>query len=137
MIYSVLKLFVVICCLCFKDILKAFDDFKNSKKVCEVMSFDTWKFAYSLRIQYIIHWDKTQMLKKFSSIKIKGTKNALFFVSRTPTHHSFTFSLRLLYKLKYKVCLSKTVCGIFHFWFRFIFIKFHIFVQQSAWSLWL
>ena len=29
------------------------------------------------------------MLKKILSDKIKGTKNALFFLSRTPTHHSF------------------------------------------------
>ena len=33
-------------------------------------------------IQYTIHWDETQMLKKFPSIKIIGTKNALFFVFR-------------------------------------------------------
>ena len=29
-----------------------------------------------------------------------------------------------------KVWLSKTVCGIFHFWFRFVFIKVYIFFQQ-------
>ena len=34
-----------------------------------------------------------QMLKKFSLGKISGTKNALFFLSRAPTHHSFTFNL--------------------------------------------
>ena len=33
-------------------------------------------------IQYTIHWDETQMLKKFPSIKIIGTKNSLFFVFR-------------------------------------------------------
>ena len=78
-------------------------------------------------IQYTIHWDKTQMFKKFSS----------FFLSRAPTHHSFTFNLRFLYELKHKVRLSKTVCGIFHFRFRFVFIKVYIFVQQNAWILWL
>ena len=88
-------------------------------------------------IQYTIHWDKTQILKKFPSDKINGTKNALFFLSRAPTHHSFTFNLRFLYELKHKVRLSKTVCGIFHFWFRFVFIKVYIFVQQNAWILWL
>ena len=74
------------------------------------------------------------MLKKFSSDKINGTKNALFFLSRALTHHSFTFNLRFLYELKPKVRLSKTVCGIFHFRFRFVFIKVYIFVQQNAWT---
>ena len=88
-------------------------------------------------IQYTIHWDKTKMLKKFPSDKINGTKNALFFLSRAPTHHSFTFNLRFLYELKHKIHLSKTVWGIFHFRFCFIFIKVCIFVKQNAWILWL
>ena len=53
------------------------------------------------------------MLKKFSSDEISGTKNVLFFLSRSSTHHSFTFDLVFLYGLKHKVRLSKTVCGIF------------------------
>ena len=64
------------------------------------------------------------MLKKIPSDKINGTKNALFFLSRAPTHHSFTFNLQFLYELKHKVRLSKTVCGIFHLRFRSVFIKF-------------
>ena len=32
------------------------------------------------------------MLKKFPPDKINGTKNALFFLSQTPTHHSFTLT---------------------------------------------
>ena len=68
------------------------------------------------------------MLKTVPSDRINGTKNTLFFLSRAPTHHNFTFDLRLLYELKYKVCLSKTVCGVFRFRFRFIFIKVCIFV---------
>ena len=75
------------------------------------------------------------MLKTLNSEKIHGTKNALFYLSRAPTHHSFTFNLRFLYELKHKVRLSKTVCGIFHFRFRFVFIKVYIFVQQNAWTL--
>ena len=31
-----------------------------------------------------------------------------------------------------KVWLSKTVCGISHFWFRFVFIKVYIFFQQKV-----
>ena len=77
------------------------------------------------------------MLKKFPSYKINGTKNALSFLLRAPTHHSFTFNLRFLYELKRKVRLYKTVFGIFHFRFRFVFIKVYDFVQQNAWTLWL
>ena len=75
------------------------------------------------------------MLKKFPLGKINGTKNALFFLSRAPTHHSFTLNLRFLYELKRKVGLSETVCEIFHFRFLFIFIKVYIFFQQNAWTL--
>ena len=85
-------------------------------------------------IRFTIHWDKTQILKKIFSDKINGTKNALFFLSRAPTHHSFTFDLWFSYELRHKVRLSKTVCGIFYFRFRFIFIKV---VQQNAWTFWL
>ena len=46
------------------------------------------------------------MLKIFPSDKINGTKNALFFLSRGPTHHSFIFTLRFLYELKHKARLS-------------------------------
>ena len=56
------------------------------------------------------------MFKKLSSDKINGTKNALLFLSRAPTHHSFTFNLRFLHELKHNVRLSKTVgFSIFHF----------------------
>ena len=75
------------------------------------------------------------MLKKFPSEKINGTKDHLFFLSRAPTHHSFTFNFWFLYELKRKVRLFKTVCGIFHFRFHFVFIKVYIFVQQNASTL--
>ena len=78
------------------DTLKAFDDFKSKRKVYKVMFFD----------------------------KRNGTKNALFFLARAPTHHSLTFNLRLLYELKREVDLSKTVCGMFHFQFRFALLNF-------------
>ena len=79
-------------------------------------------------VSFLICWDKTQMLRKFPSDKINGTKNALFFLSRAPTHNSFTFNVRFLCDMKHKVCLSKPVCGIFHFRFCFVFIKDYIFV---------
>ena len=75
------------------------------------------------------------MLKKFPSDKISGTKNALFLLLWTPSHHSFTFNLRFLDEVKQKVYLSKTACGIFHFRFRFVFMKVYIFVQKDAWTL--
>ena len=68
------------------------------------------------------------MLKKSPSDKINDTKNALFFLSQVPTHHSFTFNLRFLHELKHKVHLFKNVCGIFPFQFRFVFIYFSIWV---------
>ena len=34
-----------------------------------------------------------QMLQKFLSDKSNGTKNALLFLLRAPTHHSFAFNL--------------------------------------------
>ena len=75
-----------------------------------------------------------QLLKKLPSDEINGTKNALFFLSQAPTHHSFTFNFRVLYELKCKVRVPKTMCGIFHFRFHFVFIKINIFVQQNAWT---
>ena len=75
------------------------------------------------------------MFKKNPSGKTSITKNALFFPSRAPTHHRFTFNLRFLYEPKHKIRLSKTVCRIFHFRFLFVFIKVYIFVQQNEWTL--
>ena len=46
--------------------------------------------------------------------------------------NSLTFNLRFLYELKHRVRLSKSVCETFRFWFRFVFIKIYIFVQQRA-----
>ena len=50
------------------------------------------------------------MLKKRPSDKIARAKNTLFFLSRAPTHRSFTFILRYLHELKRKVLVSKTIC---------------------------
>ena len=88
----------------------------------------------SLLIKKRVHWDKTKILQKFPSDKLNGTKNALFFLSRAPTNHTFTFNCLFLYELKHMVQLSRTVRGIFHFRFRLIFIVY-IFVQQKTWTL--
>ena len=79
-----------------------------------------------------MHSDIAQIFKKFAWDKINGTKDALFSFSQASTHHSFTFNMRFLYELEHKVCLSTTVCGIFHFQFRFPFVKVYIFVQQNS-----
>ena len=81
-------------------------------------------------IQYTIHLHKTQILKKFPSDKINGTKSVLFFLSRAPTHHSFTFNLRFLYDLKHKVRLSKTVFGFFIFDSVSFLLKFIFFFNK-------
>ena len=39
---------------------------------------------------------KNTNYKKPCSDKINGTKNYLFFLSQTPTHHNVTFNLRFL-----------------------------------------
>ena len=121
-----------------KDTLKTFDLLKTSNKSVWSNTFWYAKVCIFWKcIQYTRHWDKTQILKKFPSDKISGTRNTLFFLSRAPTHHSFTFNLRFLYELKHKVYLFKTVCGILHFRFSFVFIKVCIFVQQNTWTPWL
>ena len=61
------------------------------------------------------------MLKKLLSDKMKVTKNALFFLWRAPTHHSFTFNLQFLYELKHNFRLSKSVWD---------FIKVYIFFYK-------
>ena len=101
-----------------KDSLKACNDFKSKKKVNKVM-FLMYKCMY---IVYSIHYalSKIQMLKKLSFNKINGTKNALLFLSRAPTHDHITFNLRFLYELKHKVRLPKGVCRIFYFRFCFV-----------------
>ena len=87
-----------------------------------------WKF-----IQYTIHWDKTQMLKIFPSDKINITKM-----------HFFSFLSSKLITVLLLICnsytdwsfhLSKTLCGIFHFRFLFVFIKLYIFFHQKARTL--
>ena len=50
-----------------------------------VKVFIFWKF-----IQYTIHWDKTQMLKKFPFDRIQVAKMHPFFLLQAPDHHSFT-----------------------------------------------
>ena len=61
------------------------------------------KYIFWKLIQSTIHWDKTQMLKKFPSDEINDQKNALFFLSLASTHYNFFFNLQFLYELKHMV----------------------------------
>ena len=67
-------------CTDFKETPKAFNNFRNkqngewSNVFWYVKTCLFWKC-----IQYTIYRDKTQMLKKITSKKINGIKNALFF----------------------------------------------------------
>ena len=68
------------------------------------------------------------MLKKFSSDKADGTKNALFFLSRAPTHHCFTFNFdsymsRNTRFVSLKLCVWDFAFSItFRFLLKFIFL---------------
>ena len=105
----------------FKNILKAFDNLKHKQKsACSYVFWYVKVCIFWKCIKYTIHWDKTQMLKIFPSDKISVTKNAQFFLSRAPTHHNLIYDSC---ELKHKVRLSKTMYGVFHFQFCFMFLK--------------
>ena len=94
----------------FKNTLKAFGDFKKKQKCVRSNVFWYVKVCIFWKcIQYIIQWDKAQMLNKFVSDKLNGAKYVPFF-SRAATYHSLTFDLRFWYEVKQMVCLYKTVC---------------------------
>ena len=97
----------------FQDILNLFTSLKPRKKVYVVLSFN----MYILKVYTI------QMLTKFPSDKINGTKNALFFILRDPTNFSFLLACDSYMILK--VRLSKSFCGILISSFVFLFIKVH------------
>ena len=59
------------------------------------------------------------------------------FSFRELTLISFIFYSWFLSEPRHKLHLSKSVCGIFHFRFRFVFIKAWFFVQQKARTLWI
>ena len=86
-------------------------------------------YVYSSSLFNTLYIEIKQMLEQFPLDKINSTKNALLI-------YGFNFNLRFLYELKHEVRLSKTLSGIFHFQFRFVFIKVYIFVQQNTWILW-
>ena len=106
-----------------------FSTILTSKKVHEVMFFDMWN--YSERFFNTLYTEIKQKCWK------NVTKNALFFLSRVPTHHSFIFIYWFLNELKHKVSIFKSMCGIFRFQSGFVFIKVFIFAKKTPWTLWL
>ena len=70
-------------------------------------------------IQYTIHWDKTQMLKKIPFDKINGTKNALIFFSELQliTVLPLIFESYASWSTRF---VSKTVCGFSIFDYIFL-----------------
>ena len=61
------------------------------------------------------------MLKRLPLDKITGSKNAFFFLSQTPTHHTVTFNMRSLYELKHMARLFKTIFDSVSSLLKFIF----------------
>ena len=116
----------------FKDTLKVFDDFKSNKRKWSnvfwyVKVYIFWKF-----IQYTIHWDKTQKLKKFHSDKINDTKNALFFFRKIQLvtgllsfRNSYTSWSTWFISLKLCVGFSIFESVLFLLNFTFLFNKKH------------
>ena len=115
-----------------KDTLKAFDDFKNKQK--SVWSNVFWYVKVCIFwkcIQYTIYWDKTQMLKKFPSDKMKGTKNRelqLIIVLLLICDSYMSWSTRFVSP---KLCLGFSIFDSFSFLLKIIFLfnKMHGFFE--------
>ena len=97
---------------------------KISKQVYEKMFFDIYISMYILKA-YSIHYTLRQNtnVKESSFGQNKRYKKWCLFSFTSSSSSQFYFNLWFLYELKLKVCLSKTIGGIFHFRFRFVFIK--------------
>ena len=85
-------------------------------------------------VQYTLK-QNTNAEKIPSDKKRKTLQKSTFFLLRTPTHHSLSFTFNS--QLWYKVYFSKTVCKNFHFRFRLVFINVCIFTYKKGLALWL
>ena len=114
-----------------KCYLRLFTILKTSKK--DVWSNDFWYvkvYIFWKLMQYTIHWDKTQTLKKFPSDKINAAKTALFFFRELQL-----ITVLLLIRRSTRFIFLRLCLGLSHFRFRFIFIAVYIFVQQKELTL--
>ena len=87
-------------------------------------------------IQYIMHWDGTQILKILLWIKWTLQKMLSFFFRE---FQLITVLLLICdtYMNWNTSFVSLKLCGIFHFQLRLVFIKVYIFAQQNARTLFL
>ena len=94
------------------------------------------KYVYSESLFSTIHIEtKHKCWKNSFRQKKKTLQKSTFFLLRTPTHHSLSFTFNS--QLWYKVYFSKTVCKNFHFRFRLVFINVCIFTYKKGLALWL
>ena len=127
------------------------DNLSETKNVICFQPFLTMrKFLLDTRKDFLImrNFYLVEILSKPNSLTIVTSKKILkmsnyvlilsiFFLIMRIRNLQCTFNMQFLYDLRHKIRLSKIVCGIFHFRFRFVFIKVYIFLQQNAWPLWL
>ena len=119
-------------CNSLRDTLKAFNGFIN-KLIKNVWSNVLWfvkVYIFWKCIQYTIHWDKTQMLKKFPLDKINGkNKCPLFFFWKLQLiavlllicDFYLSWSARLA-SLKLMWDFPLSILFRFSFWFSVIFL---------------
>ena len=124
-----------------KDTLKAFDDFKNKQKSVWSNVFRYVKVCIIWKcVQYTIHWDKIQMLKKISFGQNKRYKKCtrFSFPSSNSSQLLLIYDSYMSWSTKF-VSLKLCVRFLIPFRFYFIFLKYafkvDIFVQQYVWTL--
>ena len=127
------------------------DNLSETKNVIYFQPFlKMRKFLLDMRKDFLImsNFYLVEILSEPNSLTIVTSKKILkmsnymlilsiFFLIMRIRNLQCTFNMQFLYDLRHKIRLSKIVCGIFHFRFRFVFIKVYIFLQQNAWPLWL
>ena len=109
---------------------------KTSKNVCYLICNSMMMMTMSDKTLRWWHIEMKHIEKRFFRQKMNGTKilSFLFHELQLTTvlllicNSYMNWSTRFVY-------LFKTLSGIFHFRFRFVFIKVYIFVQQNAWTL--
>ena len=100
-----------------------------TKKMYEICVF--WcakKYIFWKCVQYTIHSDKTN-IKKISSGENKRYKKCSFLFGKVQLIRVLLLTCNDFMSWIIWVHLSKIVCWILHFWFRFAFSKFYIFVR--------
>ena len=125
------------------------DNLSETKNVIYFQPFlKMRKFLLDMRKDFLImsNFYLVEILSKPNSLTIVTSKKiskmsnyvlilSIFFLIMRIRNLQCTFNIQFLYDLRHKIRLSKIVCGIFHFRFRFVFIKVYIFLQQNAWPL--